>query len=275
MLGISATVERKDGLTKLLYMFIGDKIYSEERVDQDPVVIRGIDYISNDEEFNEVEVDWRGNPKFSTMISKICEFGPRSDFIIRILRDLITENHEGQIMVLAHNRSLLKYLYDSIGYQGFATRGYYVGGMKESALKDTEEQQIVLATYAMAAEALDIKTLSILVMVTPKVDIEQSVGRILRERHSNPIVVDIIDKHDTFQNQWKKRKTFYRKCNYRIIQTDSTKYNGFGQSELAGWKTVFEPRKVECSKELDKGSDNEENDKSIIPEVKCLLKIPK
>jgi superfamily II DNA or RNA helicase len=274
MLGISATVERKDGLTKLLYMFIGDKIYSEERVDQDPVVIRGIEYISNDEEFNELEVDWRGNPKISTMISKICDFGPRSDFIIRVLRDLIVESKDGQIMVLAHNRSLLKYLYDAIGYQGFATRGYYVGGMKESALKDTEEQQIVLATYAMAAEALDIKTLSILVMVTPKVDIEQSVGRILRERHSNPIVVDIIDRHDTFQNQWRKRKTFYRKCNYRIIQTDSTKYNGFGPSELSGWKIVFEPREVECT---NKESDDEEKekDKFITPEVKCLLKIPK
>ena len=46
----------------------------------------------------------------------------------------------------------------------------------------------------MAAEALDIKTLTTLIMATPKTDIEQSVGRILREKHSSPIVVDIIDK---------------------------------------------------------------------------------
>ena len=236
MLGISATVERKDGLTKLLYMFIGEKIYTEVRKDDDPVCIRGIEYLSNDDEFNETEVDFRGNPKFSTMITKICEFGPRNDFIIRVLKDLIletahtdreeeytdkeeeyTDKEERQIMVLAHNRSILTYLYNAIGYQGFATRGYYIGGMKESALKETEEKQIVLATYAMAAEALDIKTLSVLVMATPKTDIEQSVGRILRERHSNPIVVDIIDRHDTFQNQWRKRKTFYRKCNYLFL----------------------------------------------------------
>jgi superfamily II DNA or RNA helicase len=267
MLGISATVDRKDGLTKLLYMFIGEKIYTETRKDEDPVCVRGIEFISYDDEFNETETDWKGNPKFSTMISKICEFGPRSDFIIRVLKDLILENEGGQIMVLAHNRCLLKYLYDAIGYQGFATRGYYVGGMKESALKDTEDQQIVLATYAMAAEALDIKTLSILVMVTPKTDIEQSVGRILRERHSNPIVVDIIDRHEQFQNQWRKRKTFYRKCNYRIIQTTSTKYNGFGQDQLAGWKQVFEPRDAsECSTEILKKGGEED--------AKCLLKLP-
>jgi len=272
MLGISATVDRKDGLTKLLYMFIGDKIYTEERKDEDPVVVRGIEYICNDEEFNETDVDWKGMPKVSTMISKICDFGPRSDFIIRVLKDLILEsNGEGQIMVLAHNRSLLKYLYDAIAHHGFATRGYYIGGMKESALKDTEDQQIVLATYAMAAEALDIKTLSILVMVTPKVDIEQSVGRILRERHSNPIVVDIIDRHETFQNQWRKRKTFYRKCNYRILKTSSTKYNGFSPSELAGWKTEFEPREVDyCVENIDSKIEKLQE-----TEIKCLLKIPK
>ena len=266
MLGISATVDRKDGLTKLLYMFIGDKIYTEERKDEDPVVVRGIEYISYDDDFNETEVDWKGIPKVSTMISKICDFGPRSDFIIRVLRDLISENNEGQIMVLAHNRSLLKYLYEAIEHHGFATRGYYIGGMKEAALRETEDQQIVLATYAMAAEALDIKTLSILVMVTPKVDIEQSVGRILRERHSNPIVVDIIDRHDTFQNQWRKRKTFYRKCNYRIIKTTSTKYNGFSKEELVGWKTEFEPR-VEVATECSVINDTPQ-------ETKCILKKP-
>jgi len=270
MLGISATVERKDGLTKLLYMFIGDKIYTETRKDEDPVCIRGIEYISYDDDYNETELDWKGTPKFSSMIKKICEFGPRSDFIIRVLKDLVLENEDGQIMVLAHNRSLLTYLYDAIGYHGFATRGYYVGGMKESALKDTEDQQIVLATYAMAAEALDIKTLSILVMVSPKTDIEQSVGRILRERHSNPIVVDIIDRHELFQNQWWKRKTFYRKCNYRIIQTTSSKYNGFGKADMVGWKTVFEPRENDNDK-----SKNTENSIECSEQIEtCLLKLP-
>ena len=55
MLGISATVERKDKLTKILYMFIGDRIYSEERKDEDAVEVRAIQYKTNDPEFNEAE----------------------------------------------------------------------------------------------------------------------------------------------------------------------------------------------------------------------------
>ena len=240
MLGISATVDRKDGLSRVLHMFIGDKIYSEERKDDDPVCVRAIEYITGDADFLETEYDFRGNVKHSTMISKICAFGPRSDFVVRVLQDLIKENAGKQIMVLCHNRSLLTYLYTAILHRGFATTGYYVGGMKQTDLQATELKQIVLATYAMAAEALDIKSLSTLVMVTPKTDIIQSVGRILRVKHENPIIVDIVDKHDSFQNQWKKRKTFYRKCNYRILSIDSVRYKGMAID--ASWKTLYEPK---------------------------------
>lgn len=236
MLGISATVDRKDDLTRVLYWFIGPKIYEEAVQGDDPVCVRAITYVSKDSDFNEVECDWRGQVKHSTMLTKLARFGPRSDFVVRVLEDLIREHPGAQIMVLAHSRALLTYLYTAIEHRGFATTGYYVGGMKQEKLHDTEGKQIVLATYAMAAEALDIKTLSILVMATPKTDITQSVGRILRIKHAHPIVVDIVDAHTPFQNQWRRRKEFYRTCNYQIRQTDSVRYPG-------GWEEAGQKRR--------------------------------
>ena len=138
-------------------------------------------------------------------------------------------------MILAHNKNLLQYLHDAIKHRNIATVGYYIGGMKEAALKETETKKIVIATYAMAAEALDIKTLTTLIMATPKTDIEQSVGRILRDKHSNPIVVDIVDSHDIFKKQWYKRKTFYKKQNYKILFSSLEEY------KLKKYKTIFEP----------------------------------
>ena len=280
MLGISATVERKDKLTKLLYMFIGPKIHSMLRKQEDTVNVRGIEFVTNDEEFNEVERDWKGQPKYSTMISKICEFGPRRDFIVKVVRDLIRESPDSQIMVLAHNRSLLTYLYEVLnnaaqsqteegrsarGNHGFPA-GFYVGGMKQKDLQETESKQIVLATYAMAAEALDIKTLSTLVMATPKTDITQSVGRILRMKHENPIIVDIIDTHDTFQNQWKLRKRFYKKANYKIVTSTSKKYTDMEATE---WFTAFDP----LSKKGKKGDDDDDDKKKTATEFggKCCI----
>jgi superfamily II DNA or RNA helicase len=43
MLGISATVDRKDKLTCVLYMFIGPKMYSKTRKSDDPVCVRAIE----------------------------------------------------------------------------------------------------------------------------------------------------------------------------------------------------------------------------------------
>lgn len=273
MLGISATVDRKDGLTRVLHMFIGDKIYTESRENDDAVCVRAIEYISNDPEFNQVECDFRGNPLYSTMISKLSNYGPRTDFVLRVINDLLKEQSESQIMVLAHQRGILTYIYDSVISRGIAdgSIGYYVGGMKEDALKQTEEKQIVLATYAMAAEALDIKTLSTLVMITPKTDIIQSVGRILRMKHDNPIVVDIVDKHENFQKQWIQRRRFYKKCNYRIRMTDSVKYAGMelDWNTDKTWKWVFEPKGTNGNKS---DSDDEDTPRVHKP-IGCLLKL--
>ena len=278
MLGISATVDRKDKLTCVLHMFIGPKIYTEQRKDDDPVCVRAMEYIATDPEFNETEYDFKGQAKYSTMITKLCNYGPRSDFIVKTLKDLLEESRangdSAQIMVLAHNRSLLTYFYESIVHQGFATTGYYVGGMKQAHLQETEDKQIVLATYAMAAEALDIKTLSILVMASPKTDITQSVGRILRVRHDNPIVVDIVDRHEIFQNQWKLRRRFYKKCNYRILATDSIQYKTMTldwQTDKT-WRRVYEPTQNQHQSQ-NQNDDDEGTGGNPLLKKKCLINV--
>jgi hypothetical protein len=227
MLGVTATLERKDGLTKLIHMFIGPLIYSKvggSTVDSNCVIVRGLTFVSKDPEFNAVVTDYRGNTQYSTMITKLCNHGPRTRFILDVLSGLIEETPDAQILVLAHNRSLLTDLYEGIEGRGFATCGYYVGGMKQHELEKSTERQILLATYAMAAEGFDHKNLSILLMITPKTDIVQSVGRIFRANHDRKLIVDIIDGHDVFNNQWKKRRAYYRKSGYHIHTLDSIGY---------------------------------------------------
>ena len=224
MLGLSATMNRKDGLTKVFKLFIGDIIHKEKRENDNSVLIKAIEFNVNDEEFNTTEYDHRGNAKYSTMISKLCNFNIRSEFILKIIKNELAINNNQQIIILGHNKSLLTYLFKAIEHRNITTVGYYVGGMKEKDLKISETKQILVATYSMASEGLDIKTLTTLIFVTPKTEIEQAVGRILRVKHATPLVIDIIDQHDIFKKQWLKRRQFYHKNGY-TIHYNNNNYN--------------------------------------------------
>jgi superfamily II DNA or RNA helicase len=299
MLGLSATMNRKDGTTKVFKMFLGEVVYKQERSKDDNVIVRGITYQTKDDEFNELELDFRGQTAASKMLSKICNYNYRSEFILKVLKDMLAENPKQQIMMIASYKNILSYMFDAIKHHNICTVGYYVGGMKEFALKESETKQVVLATYSMASEGLDIKSLTTLFMITPMTNIEQSVGRILREKHEfAPIVVDIIDSHNNFQRQWLKRKSFYKKQNYKIIQTNSLNYN----SDPSKWKVVYEPTNYkprkskepkEPKKEILQPSSRSSSDKSIAEDTNseeddeedenkdklkcgvCLLKIKK
>jgi superfamily II DNA or RNA helicase len=282
-LGISATIERKDGLNKILNMFVGNIIYHEERSGDEPVCVRAIEYdaADGDDDYTKVEYDYRGSVKYSTMICKLCDYAPRTEFILRVISDLLEENENQQIMVIAHNKSVLHALYEGIVERNIATVGYYVGGMKEKDLKKTEEKTIVIATYSMAAEALDIKTLSTLVMVTPKTDIIQTVGRILRMKHNQPIVVDIVDSHDVFKNQWRQRRQYYKKCNYSVRYIKSTAYKGMNidWEKDRTWRWVHAPAAAAAAQppqpdqDPDSGAEDGTGATPAAAPRKCMLNI--
>jgi superfamily II DNA or RNA helicase len=224
MLGLSATMKRKDGLTFVFQMFLGNIVYKKEREANDIVTVKGIQYEIDDDDFSKVEYNFKGQVHYAKMIKKLCEFNHRSEFILKILTDSLQENNKQQFIILAHNKNLLKYLYDAITHRKIASIGYYIGGMKQKDLKLSESKQIIIATYAMAEEALDIKSLTSLIMATPKSDVRQAVGRILRKKQSTALVYDIIDMHGLFQRQWQKRCTWYRKQKFTIMSTDNNNY---------------------------------------------------
>jgi superfamily II DNA or RNA helicase len=358
MLGLSATMERKDGTTSMFKMFLGNVIYKAENKSDLIVEVRQLTYKVDDDEFNDTILDYRGKPQNSSMISKLCEYNRRTEFIIKTLCDFISvenidksvidqnklemdnavpncliccknnnyllrntccdsvkycmpclENIEAtspkkerpkcpdckkvlkyeqnyienkyvkplektHTIVMAHNLNILRYIYKKFVCKNLASVGYYIGGMSESELKQSEKKQIVLASYSMSSEGLDIPTLNAEFLITPKTDIVQTVGRILRAKHkfSHPIIYDFVDSHDVFQRQWLKRKAYYKKQNYKIIGVNSIDYN----TNFSKWKIVYEPKSMATNEscinkkqisiksndsDVDSDVDSEEDDK--------------
>lgn len=221
MLGLSATMDRTDGLTEVFKQFIGPIVYRAKRDTVDNVVVQCIRFLSDDADFNETIFNFKGQANYTLMIKKICGHAPRTAYVVSVLRHLLSEESNEQVMVLSQNRSLLDDIHEQIEDLSV---GFYVGGMKTSALKESEGKRVILATYAMAEEALDIKSLTTLLMATPKANVTQAVGRILRVRHRAPLVVDLVDPHDTFGRQWRKRKSFYGENKYQIVTSTSDTY---------------------------------------------------
>ena len=243
MLGLSATMKRSDNLSKVFKMFIGPIVYTKKREGGDGVLVHAIDYENSDEEYSHVELNFKGQVHYSKMIKKICEYSHRSEFILKVLGNMLKDELCKQIMILGHNKVLLKYLHDAIEHRKMASVGYYVGGMKEKDLKISETKKVIIATYAMASEGLDIKTLSSLIMATPKSNVEQCIGRILRVKHERPLVVDIVDQHEFFNRQWLKRKRFYAKEKYKIKRTNNKSYF---KNE---WITIFDGKRTKAYNE--------------------------
>ena len=74
-------------------------------------------------------------------------------------------------------------------------------------------------------------------------------------------MVDIIDEHQPFKNQWSKRKVFYKKQNYKIIGTDSYNYD----SNISKWKIIYQSINNEqkpCFNKNNNNSDNSSDDNS-------------
>ena len=66
--------------------------------------------------------------------------------------------------------------------------------------------------------------LDTLFLASPKTDIEQSVGRILRQKAADrknvPLIFDVVDAFSVFEAQGKKRRAYYKRQNYSIKVAD-------------------------------------------------------
>ena len=242
MLGLSATMKRKDGLTRVFKMFLGD--VAAKREQSSYTEVRAMHYYNDDEEFNETVMGFQGTVNFSSMLSKMSSCDHRLDYVANIVRDLIFEEEREQILVLTHFRAMIDALSDRFQKMGI-DHGYYVGGMKSEDLDKSATRRVVLGTFAMAEEGLDIKTLDTEVLATSKSDVVQAVGRVQRSPNSTPLVVDIVDPHPCFKRQYDKRCKFYRKNSYSITEIGAKRKPTAAQAAKKRlWEAQEEERKI-------------------------------
>jgi len=220
MLGLSATPNRKDGLRKVFEWYIGGMVYISKDIEEDNIDVNIIEYYDDNVGYCREELNYMKKPCCPKIINNVCEHKDRTLKICNKIKEMYALKR--RILILSDRRGhldeMLKWCNENV-----CPSGLYVGGMKPHELRDSQEKDIILGTFSMAAEGMDIPKLNTIILSSPKSDVVQAVGRILREkpevRTHNPLIIDYVDTHENFgmfQRQYTKRLAFYKKMKYQI-----------------------------------------------------------
>lgn len=224
-LGLTATPERKDGLTRLLYWFLGPEFFRVERVNQGTTKVRTLKYACD--AFKEAPPVTRfGKINMAGMTTLLTELEDRNVLIINTVHEALKENR--RVLVLSDRREHCFDLLKKIGSKRTSgptgtessLAGLYIGGMKEAELNESAKKQVVIATFQLAHEGLDIPVLDTVILATPRSDIKQSIGRIMREtkgKLNDPLIFDIADQWSVFFSMYNKRLKVYREGGFEIV----------------------------------------------------------
>ena len=228
-LGLSATPKRADKMEKILYWYLGEIAYSAPPNKNENVLVRAYNYECNNPMFKESRM-YTGDVNRAKTINNITGIDLRNNFIVDRIQEILLEEPNRKILILSDRIEHLDILKINIDKfikipNKVITCEYYIGGMKQSKLDQASEANIILGSYGMASEGLDIPSLNTLIMATPRREVEQSIGRIIRKvGEVQPLIIDIIDMLPSFANQGIHRRKLYKNLNYQIdVYNNTTK----------------------------------------------------
>lgn len=226
ILGLSATLNRKDGMRKVFENYIGKSVYTLKNKEFCDVNVQVHKYFETHVDYSTVKLMWNGKENGAGMINNVCTFKPRTEFIISLLKDILSKEPDRRVLILSERRNQLKDIESYIVEHKIANGGdgsgygFYVGGMKQADLAISSEKQIILATYQLASEGFNVPSLNTIIFASPISDIQQSIGRILREvpekRKYTPLCIDILDDFSIFKRKGAARLKFYTNNKYKV-----------------------------------------------------------
>ena len=276
-LGLSATPNRADGLAKVFKWYLGDIVYKDaeiKKTDEDRAMdhipnstVQIYRYLNTDPKYSKELLNYKKKADIVNMKGNIAKCEKRTRFLLSFLPKLIEEGRT--ILILSSLRNHIAQMYKWINEMTIpnCTVGLYVGGMKQTDLDESAKCRVIIATFNMAEEAFDCKTLNTLIYATPHKNIEQAVGRILREEKKKrkyiPLIIDLQDMFSSFKNWNRIREKYYKTKGYPIElwDVDDTKVVPI----LKQVKTIggcSNLNKVKGAEDVDETTANEDDEES-------------
>lgn len=224
-LGWSATPDRADGKEVVFFGHIGPiRVVS----DAHPMIPEVFRYKTN---YTLPLVPRRINGKM-----KIVKLPHQAGKIGHVVSDMVKDEERNRLIAklgsmcykngrntvlfsdqLAHLETLYGYLL-ALGVRSNDI-AFYVGGLKKAQKEEAKKRKFLLATYSMMGEGSDVPTLDAAILSTPRSDVRQIVGRVIRslDGKQTPIVIDIVDDDShVFEAYSNKRMKFYNSVGAKV-----------------------------------------------------------
>ena len=218
VLGLTATPNRKDQLGYALPYFFGPiAVKMKRRGQQVDVKIIKVPV------GKAVEIIGRnGKPILARTITMMTQDEDRNEKIVKTILSLRKKNRH--IIVMGERRKHLIILQQMVMAKTDCPTGLYVGENTKKGIakrEKTKNSPILFATTKMAEEGMDIPRLDTLLLVTPKSNITQCVGRIQRshpDKHLRPLIVDFYDLYcgGAVHGMARARKKYYDLNKFKI-----------------------------------------------------------
>jgi superfamily II DNA or RNA helicase len=211
-LGLSATPSRADGLFHVVNHYIGKIVYqSIDPINSElPVIVNVVKYIPQDPKYNkEIESD-NGNLNTSKMLTLLANDPIRTQHLLMYIKVLCkADKGKREILVLSDRKPLLNKLKEQLTKFDIEC-GLHTGGMTSEELEESKTKKVILGTYQVCGTGFNLPKLNTVIFATPRKNVEQMVGRILRQPHKiNPLVLDYFDDRSLYKWMGSSRIKYY------------------------------------------------------------------
>jgi superfamily II DNA or RNA helicase len=196
-IGMSATLHRADTMIKSMFSLLGNKEYEITELEVGDAITKAArEVVLTGTPVSTAYLDTDGTMLHAELITYLTESRKRNELIA----SKVQQNLQNYNLVLTHRVEHTRVLRNLIGKGSIITGA--VSKEERAEIFDKMRngtEHVLIATYALAKEGLDIPNLDRLHMATPQKDfaiVKQSVGRIERATpgKGQPIVYDYVDE---------------------------------------------------------------------------------
>ena len=225
--GLTATPKRADELQASMFALLGDVIYEipKEAVSETtcPVKVKLIqtNYVPDPDKM----LLGDGTINYSALVEDMVENQERFNIVLETIQDLPKGD---PVIVLGNRVAYLEKLAESYNGRALCLSGKgnskAVKIQRKEALTSLNDGKVdvIFATYQLAKEGLDVPNLKYVVFATPEKDettVMQAAGRVGRKADGKEFgtVIDFVDSFGMYAGWAKKRRRYYKKLDYEVI----------------------------------------------------------